>query len=435
MEHLTLTLVFLAVLFFLLGSGVWIGLSLLGVGWVAMELFTSRPVGDAMVTTIWGASSSWTLTALPLFIWMGEILFRSKLSEDMFRGLAPWMTGLPGRLLHTNVIGCTIFAAISGSSAATCATIGKMTIPELRKRGYPEILTVGTLAGAGTLGLLIPPSIIMIVYGVTANVSIAQLFIAGVLPGLLLTALFMGYVVVWALLNPDRIPGSDIRMSLEERIHAARHLIPAVTLIALVLGSIYTGIATATEAAAVGVVAALAISAMQGTLDRKSFIEGLMGATRLSCMIALILAGAAFLTLAMGFTGLPRSLAEWIDSLNLSPWMLIAALTVFYIILGCFLDGISMVVLTMAVVLPTVERAGLDLVWFGIFVVLVVEMAQITPPVGFNLFVLQGMTGHQITYIARAALPLFLLMVVAVCLVTVFPEIVTYLPQKMMATR
>jgi C4-dicarboxylate transporter DctM subunit len=435
LDQLALTAVFLIALFFLLGTGVWIGISLLGVGWIAMALFTTRPVGDAMVTTIWGASSSWTLTALPLFIWMGEILFRSKLSEDMFRGLAPWMTALPGRLLHTNIIGCTIFAAISGSSAATCATIGKMTIPELRKRGYPEEMTVGTLAGAGTLGLLIPPSIIMIVYGVTAEVSISQLFIAGVIPGLLLAGLFMGYVVVWALLNPGKTPVSDIRMSFGERIYASRHLIPAVTLIILVLGSIYTGIATATEAAAVGVIGALSISAVQGTLTRKSFVDGLMGATRLSCMIALILAGAAFLTLAMGFTGLPRGLAEWIDSLNLSPWMLIAALTVFYIVLGCFLDGISMVVLTMAVVLPTVQRAGLDLVWFGIFVVLVVEMAQITPPVGFNLFVLQGMTGHQITYIARAALPLFLLMVVAVCLVTVFPGIVTYLPQQMMGTR
>jgi C4-dicarboxylate transporter, DctM subunit len=435
LDQLALTAVFLIALFFLLGTGVWIGISLLGVGWIAMALFTTRPVGDAMVTTIWGASSSWTLTALPLFIWMGEILFRSKLSEDMFRGLAPWMTALPGRLLHTNIIGCTIFAAISGSSAATCATIGKMTIPELRKRGYPEEMTVGTLAGAGTLGLLIPPSIIMIVYGVTAEVSISQLFIAGVIPGLLLAGLFMGYVVVWALLNPGKTPVSDIRMTFVEKIYASRHLIPAVTLIILVLGSIYTGIATATEAAAVGVIGALSISAVQGTLTRKSFVDGLMGATRLSCMIALILAGAAFLTLAMGFTGLPRGLAEWIDSLNLSPWMLIAALTVFYIVLGCFLDGISMVVLTMAVVLPTVQRAGLDLVWFGIFVVLVVEMAQITPPVGFNLFVLQGMTGHQITYIARATLPLFFLMVVAVCLVTVFPGIVTYLPQQMMGTR
>jgi C4-dicarboxylate transporter, DctM subunit len=431
LDQFLLTAVFLIVLFFLLGSGVWIGLSLLGVGWVAMALFTTRPIGDSMVTTIWGASSSWTLTALPLFIWMGEVLFRSKLSEDMFRGLAPWMTGLPGRLLHTNIIGCTIFAAISGSSAATCATIGKMTIPELRKRGYPEVMTVGTLAGAGTLGLLIPPSIIMIVYGVTANVSIAQLFIAGVLPGLMLAALFMGYVVVWALLKPGQVPRNDIEMTLLEKVYAARHLIPAVGLIAAVLGSIYTGLATATEAAAVGVIAALAISAVQGTLNRETFISGLMGATRLSCMIALILAGAAFLTLAMGFTGLPRALAEWIDSLDLEPWMLIAALTVFYLILGCFLDGISMVVLTMAVVLPTVERAGFDLLWFGIFVVLVVEMAQVTPPVGFNLFVLQGMTGHQITYIARATVPLFLLMVVAVALVTIFPEIVTYLPQKM----
>ncbi|HEX2113269.1 MAG TPA: TRAP transporter large permease subunit [Alphaproteobacteria bacterium] len=435
MDQLVLTVVFLVALFFLLGTGVWIGIALLGVGWIAMEFFTTRPVGDAMVTTIWGASSSWTLTALPLFIWMGEILFRSKLSEDMFRGLAPWMTGLPGRLLHTNIIGCTIFAAISGSSAATCATIGKMTIPELRKRGYPEEMTIGTLAGAGTLGLLIPPSIIMIVYGVTAEVSISQLFIAGVIPGLMLAGLFMGYVVVWAWLNPGRTPASDIRMSFAQKVYAARHLIPAVSLIIVVLGSIYTGLATATEAAAVGVIGALAISAVQGTLTRKTFVEGLMGATRLSCMIALILAGAAFLTLAMGFTGLPRGLAEWIDSLDLSPWMLIASLTVFYVVLGCFLDGISMVVLTMAVVLPTVQRAGFDLVWFGIFVVLVVEMAQITPPVGFNLFVLQGMTGHQITYIARAALPLFLLMVVAVVLVTVFPEIVTYLPQKMIATR
>jgi C4-dicarboxylate transporter DctM subunit len=434
-DQLALTIVFLVALFFLLGTGVWIGIALLGVGWIAMELFTSRPVGDAMVTTIWGASSSWTLTALPLFIWMGEILFRSKLSEDMFRGLAPWMSGLPGRLLHTNIIGCTIFAAISGSSAATCATIGKMTIPELRKRGYPEDMTVGTLAGAGTLGLLIPPSIIMIVYGVTAEVSIAQLFIAGILPGLLLAGLFMGYVAVRALLNPGRIPVSDIRMPLGQKIYASRHLIPAVGLIILVLGSIYTGFATATEAAAVGVVGSLAVAAAQGTLTRQTFIDGLMGATRLSCMIALILAGAAFLTLAMGFTGLPRGLAEWIDSLNLSPWMLIAALMIFYIVLGCFLDGISMVVLTMAVVLPTVQRAGFDLIWFGIFVVLVVEMAQITPPVGFNLFVLQGMTGHQITYIARATLPLFFLMVVAVILVTIFPEIVTYLPQKMMATR
>jgi tripartite ATP-independent transporter DctM subunit len=421
----------IAALFVLLGSGVWIGLTLAGVAWIGMELFSSRPAGDAMAVTIWGSSSSWTLTALPLFIWMGEILFRTKLSESMFRGLAPWVSGIPGRLLHTNVIGCTIFAAVSGSSAATCATIGKMTLPELARRGYPEDRVIGSLAGSGTLGLLIPPSIIMIVYGVTADVSIARLFIAGVLPGLLLAALFSGFIVVWALLNPGKVPAADEALSLRQKLHESRHLIPVVLLILGALGSIYAGIATATEAAAVGVVGSLLLSLAQGSLTRKTFAESLLGATRLYCMIALILAGAAFLTLSMGYIGLPRHLAEFIAALNLPPALLLVALALFYILLGCFLDGISMVVLTMGVLLPTVTAAGIDLIWFGIYIVLVVEMAQITPPVGFNLFVLQGMTKREIGYVARVSLPYFLLMVVAVALLYLFPQIATYLPGLM----
>ncbi|HNG15127.1 TRAP transporter large permease subunit, partial [Accumulibacter sp.] len=364
---------------------------------------------------------------------MGEILFRTKLSEDMFKGLSPWLERLPGRLLHTNIIGCTIFAAVSGSSAATCATIGKMTLPELKRRGYPEHIAIGTLAGAGTLGLLIPPSIIMIVYGVTANVSIAQLFIAGVVPGLLLAGLFMGYTIVWALLNPDLIPPAEQKFTLFQKLHESRHLIPVVSLIAAVLGSIYTGLATATEAAALGVVGSMAIAAVQGELSWKNFRDSLLGATRLYCMIALILAGAAFLTLSMGYLGLPRHLAQWITGLGLSPLLLIVALMVFFIILGCFLDGISIVVLTMGVLLPTVEAAGFDLVWFGIFVVLVVEMAQVTPPVGFNLFVLQGMTKKEITYLAKHAFPMFLLMVGAVLLLYCFPGLVSWLPRQMAA--
>ena len=428
---LFITALLIVFLFALLGSGVWIGLALAGVAWIGMELFTARPVGDAMTVTIWGTASSWTLTALPLFIWMGEILFRTRLSEDMFSGLAPWMEKLPGRLLHTNIIGCAIFAAVSGSSAATCATIGKMTLPELAKRGYPQDMTIGTLAGAGTLGLLIPPSIIMIVYGVTANVSIAQLFVAGILPGILLAGLFMGYTIVWSLLHPGAIPPPDRIFSFREKLWASRHLIPVVMLIALVLGSIYLGFATATEAAAFGVVGSLVIAGLQGSLTRKEFATSIMGATRLYCMIALILAGASFLTLAMGYIGLPRHLAEWIGGLGLSKFALLMAIMVFYVILGCFLDGISMVVLTMGVILPTIEKAGIDLLWFGIYIVLVVEMAQITPPVGFNLFVLQGMTGRQITYIARTALPMFWLMVAAVLLVYFVPSIVTLLPQHM----
>jgi tripartite ATP-independent transporter DctM subunit len=384
-----------------------------------------------MAVTIWGASSSWTLTALPLFVWMGEILFRTRLSEDMFKGLAPWMSRLPGRLLHTNIIGCAIFAAVSGSSAATCATIGKMTLPELTRRGYPEDKVIGTLAGAGTLGLLIPPSIIMIVYGVSANVSIAQLFIAGVVPGIMLAGLFMFYVIGWALANPGAVPPPDEQLTFAGKIYRSRHLIPVVLLIMAVLGSIYAGIATATEAAAIGVVGSLALAAVQGSLDKRTFTESLLGATRLYCMIALILCGAQFLTLSMGYIGLPRHLAEWISGIGLSKFGLIVALMIFYVILGCFLDGISMVVLTMGVILPTVEKAGIDLLWFGIFIVLVVEMAQITPPVGFNLFVLQGMTGKQLTWIAKVTLPMFYLMIIAVLLVYFVPEIVTWLPHKM----
>ena len=416
-------------LFLLLGSSVWIGLTLAGVAWIGMQLFSSRPAGDAMAVTVWGTASSWTLTALPLFIWMGEILFRTRLSESMFRGLAPWVSRLPGRLLHTNVIGCTIFAAVSGSSAATCATIGRMTLPELGRRGYPEEITIGSLAGAGTLGLLIPPSIIMIVYGVTADVSIAKLFVAGMLPGLVLASLFSGYLGVWAVLNRELVPVPDEVPGFVHKLHESRHLIPVVLLIAGVLGSIYAGIAT--EAAAVGVVGALMLSAAQRSLTWATFSQSLMGATRLYCMIALILSGAAFLTLAMGYIGLPRHLAEYVGALGLSPFSLMLALALFYILLGCFLDGISMVVLTMGVILPTVQAAQLDLIWFGIFVVIVVEMAQITPPVGFNLFVLQGMTGKEITWIARVTMPFFFLMCGMVLLLWWFPQIATWLPSKM----
>ncbi len=426
-----IALLLIVALFVILGAGVWIGIAVLGVAWIGMELFTTRPGGDALALTVWGSLSSWTLTALPLFIWMGEILLKSRLSEGMFRGLAPWLQWLPGRLLHANIIGCTIFAAVSGSSAATCATIGKITLPELAKRGYPDGISIGSLAGAGTLGLLIPPSIIMIVYGVAADVSIGKLFIAGVIPGVMLAALFMGYTMFWAIRNRDKVPPADISLTFLQKLNESRHLLPVLGLIGVVLGSIYSGIATATEAAALGVVGALILSAAQGTLTRATFWEALMAATRLYCMIALILAGSAFLSLSMGFIGLPRQLAEAIGAMNLSPFALIMLLMVFFIILGCFLDGISMVVLTMAVLLPTLQTAGIDLLWFGIFIVIVVEMAQITPPVGFNLFVMQGMTRRQINYIALAAFPYFLMMVIAVLAIWYFPTLVTFLPGQM----
>ena len=425
--------IFLFVLFLLLGTGVWVGLALMGVAWVGMELFTTRPVGDAMVTTIWASSSSWTLTALPLFIWMGEILFRTRLSEDMFRGLSPWLARLPGGLVHTNIVGCTVFAAVSGSSAATLTTVGKMSIPELRAREYPERVVIGTLAGAATLGLMIPPSLALIVYGVTVNESITQLFFAGVLPGLCLALMFMGYVALYSKFSSGWHPKQETGMSFGEKLKNSRYLIPVLLLILVVIGSMYTGYATATEAAAIGVIGALVLAASQGSLNWGTFTDSLMGATRTSAMIALILAGAAFLKLAMGFTGLPRALADGIAAIELSRFELLMALLVFYIILGMFLDGISSVVLTMAVVEPMVRDAGIDLIWFGIFVVVVVEMAQITPPIGFNLFVLQGMTHHEMGYITRAALPMFLIMVLMCFVLIWFPDLALWLPETMRA--
>ncbi len=436
MEELYLTVIFIFILFLLLGTGVWVALALLGVAVVGMEMFTSRPAGDAMITTIWGASSSWTLTALPLFIWMGEILFRTRLSEDMFKGLAPWMGRLPGGLLHTNIVGCTIFAAVSGSSAATLTTVGKMSIPELRKRNYSEFMTVGTLAGAATLGLMIPPSLTLIVYGVTINESISKLFMAGVIPGLTLAAMFMAYVVAWHYLFPGKRPEEEPKVSFVDKLWASRFLIPVIALITLVIGSMYLGFATATEAAAFGVLGSLALALLQGSLTPTTFGNSLMGAVRTSAMVAFILMGAAFLALAMGFTGLPRALAAFIAEQDLSIYELIAALTLFYIVIGCFLDGISSVVLTMAIVepmvnIPAFREVGFDMIWFGIFVVVVVEMAQITPPIGFNLFVMQGLTKHEMGYIAKTAFPMFMIMVLMVVILVIFPDLATWLPETM----
>lgn len=433
MDMIWIAAALVGTLFLLLGLGVWVAPTLIAVGILGMEVFSDAPGGSILATTSWASSASWTMTALPLFIWMGEILFRTKLSDDMFAGLAPWVERLPGRLLHVNVFGCGIFAAVSGSSAATAATIGRISLPELESRGYPESISIGSLAGSGTLGLLIPPSIIMIVYGVAAQISVARLFIAGVLPGLLLMALFSGYVMLWSTLNKDRIPAAGLSMRFAAKIYTTRRLIPVILLILGVIGSIYAGFATATEAAAIGVVGALLIAGFSGMLNKTTLMDSLLGAVRTSTMIFFILLGAAYLTSAMSFTGLPAALANWIASENMPAWALLTALTIFFIVLGCFLDGISIVLLTTSVILPAVQAAGIDLLWFGVFIVLVVEMAQITPPVGFNLFVVQNLTGKDIFTVAKASLPFFLLMVIATILVTVFPEIVLSLPRAMVA--
>jgi tripartite ATP-independent transporter DctM subunit len=421
-------LIFVGSLFTLLALGVWVGAALLTTAAIGLALFTSRPIGDSMALTIWGEQSSWTLTALPLFIWMGEILFRTKLSETLFRGLAPFMRKLPGGLLHVNVGASAVFAAISGSSAATVATVGKMSIPELRSRNYPEHMIIGTLSGAGTLGLLIPPSIAMIVFGVTVNESISKLFMAAMIPGLVLALCFMAYVIAWSLLNRKTFnPIVDVDTSNMGR--RLMDLLPVLLLIVAVIGSIYSGVATATEASALGVFGAIVLSAVQRTLTISTLMESIMGSVRTTAMIMMILMGAGFLSLAMGFTGIPRALAEGIEAWDLSPGMLIFILTLFYIVLGCFLDGLSSIVLTMAVIQPMVVAAGFDMLWFGVYVMIVVEMAQITPPIGFNLFVLQGMTGKDMGFIGRASFPMFLVMAAFIVLLYMFPGMATWLPE------
>jgi|TARA_Y100000022_G_C13257993_1_gene380883 tripartite ATP-independent transporter DctM subunit len=412
-------------LLFLLSLGIWVAPALIAIGYILLEFFTPAPVGSLLASTIWDASWNWALTALPLFIWMGEILFRTRLSSDMFKGLSPMLSRLPGGLLHVNVVGCGIMAAVAGSSAVTCATIGRMSIPELTKRKYDETLSIGSLAGSGTLGLLIPPSIMLIVYGVLAQQSISRLFIAGVLPGIMIILIFMTYIAIRAKLNPSLAPKEKNNYTFLEKLIAGRHLFPVVGLIFCVLGSIYGGYATPTEAATIGVCGALLLAWLTKTLTLKSFFDSLMGAVKTSCMINFIIVGAAFLSVAMGYTGIPKQLGEIVNQYELSQISLLIILTILYIFLGCFLEGTSMMVLTASVVLPMVQTAGIDLIWFGIYTVIVVEMAQITPPVGFNLFVLQGMTGRNILKITKAAMPFFFLMLLGIIILVIFPQIVT----------
>ncbi|TSD55156.1 TRAP transporter large permease subunit [Variovorax sp. KBS0712] len=432
LETLLMGAFLLAIMLLLLAGGVWIAMTLAIVGWVGQAFFTNTLPGKNLFSAFWESNASWELAALPLFIWMGEILFRTKLSEEMFEGLRPWLNRVPGRLMHTTILGCGVFGSVSGSSAATCATIAKVALPELKRRGYNEKLAIGSLATAGTLGILIPPSITMVVYAVAADASIIRIFLAGFLPGFLLMLLFSGYIGWWSLRHPDQVPPADPPTTFMQKIRLSGNLIPCALLIVFIVWVLVAGWATATECAAFGVLGSLAIAAYGRSLTWQNFKDGIMGATRTSCMIMFILAGAAFLTKTMAFTGIPRELAEWVDSMHLSPYALIGALVVVYLVLGTALDGISMIVLTSAVVLPMIQKAGFDLVWFGIFIVLLVEIAEVTPPVGFNLFVLQNMTGKDSNVIAKAAIPFFFCLVLCIALITLFPGIVTMLPDLVM---
>ena len=428
-----MSLVVFAILFLALGSGIWVGFSLFIVGFSGMVLFSPLPAGNNMASSLWSTVEKWEYVALPLFILMGEILYRSGISEKLFKSLVPWLYRLPGGLLLMNIVSCTLFAAVSGSSAATTATVGRITLAEFDKLGYDRKLAMGSLAGAGTLGFLIPPSLIMIVYAILAEVSIGKMFMAGILPGILLAGIYSAYIIYRGIRNPKIAPQTQTHYTWKERMTALKDLAPTIILILMVLGSIYAGIATPTEAAALGVLGATLFAFINRQMNLKILFECLVGAVKTNAMIMLIVVGAGFLSRVMGFLGIPAAITTAITSMDLSPYTLMLLLGCVYIVLGCLLDGFSIVVMTLPIALPMVTAAGFDPIWFGIYLILMVEVSQITPPVGFNLFVIQGLTGEAIMPIARYALPFFFLMLLTTAIITLFPEIALFLPDLMVA--
>ena len=410
----------------LLISRVWVAIALFAAGLFSLSLIQNLPIEKILAISIWNVTTSTDLLALPLFILMAEILSQTHLSRSMFRGLAPWTAKLPGNLLHINVVGCTLFAAISGSSAATTLTVGRITLKELFARGYDKSLAIGSLAGAGTLGFLIPPSLIMIIYGVLAEASILKLFIAGIAPGLVLATFYSIYIGVRTSLNPSLALRQTESVSWRDRVVGLAMLLPVAILITAVIGSFYYGIASPTEAAAVGVFGAIAIAAWQGQLTFPTLFTAFLCAVRISSMAGLLLAAGSFFSVSLAYLGTPQAVLDSIAALNLTGIQLILALLAIYLVLGLFLDGMSTIIMTLPITLPLVIAAGYDPIWFGVFLVLAVEMAQITPPVGFNLFVLQSLTGEPISRIARYAFPFFMITMTVTVLIAIFPQIVLF---------
>ena len=441
-DPLVLSIVLIFIMFVFLLSSIWIGVSLILTGIVGMLIFENNlppvisifdKIGDLLASSMYDSLNSWSLAALPIFILMGEILYKSSISTRLLNGLTPWLNFIPGKLLHVNVAACSLFAAISGSSSATTATVGKITLDELKKRGYSKSLALGSLAGSGTLGFLIPPSLIMIIYGVLSNVSIGKLFMAGILPGLLLATLYSVYIMIVSRIDKSVVPEENVKYTMNDYIHSLKDLFPVFSLILVVLGSIYGGLATPTEAASLGVLGAVVLAVYFKSFTFDVMKNALLNTIKTSIMISFIIVGAGFLSQVVGFLGIARAISEFIGTLGLSPLMLILIIGVMYIILGMILDGISIVVMTLPIVLPIIVMAGFDPLWFGIFLVFMVELSQITPPVGFSLFVIQSISGEKIEYILKATLPFFILMIVAVVLITFFPEIVQFLPKYMTA--
>lgn len=417
----------------LLVIGVWIPLAIGLSGLVFLAMTSGMGAFQGLGLSIWGGVNSFTLTAIPLFILMAEFLLKSGLSERVYRGLSHLVHRLPGGLLQTNIVGCSIFSAISGSSVATAASIGTVAIPELLKRNYGRYLSVGTIAAGGTLGILIPPSIAMIIYGSFTNLSIAKLFMAGVVPGLLLVLLFMTFIGVYALIRPDVAPKSEEENGDESQSagQTLNDLMPFALLISVVLGSLYLGFATPTESAALGCVFSAIIARVWGRLDLETLYYIIQRTVQVSGSILAIVFAAYIFSYSVALSGVGQDIAAAIGGLDLSRWQLILLLFLFYTLLGCLVDSISMIVITVPVLAPVLAIYGFDGVWFGVILVLLIEIGQITPPMGLNLFVVQGVWDGRLGEVVRGVIPFYLIIILMIAIVTLVPSVALWLPEQM----
>jgi len=402
-----------------------------GLGFLGLSLsaiYSKLPLTLAIGEMSWATSNNFLLVAIPFFILLGEILLRSGMAERMYNALVLWIPWLPGGLMHSNIAACAMFAATSGSSVATAATIGTVAMGEIEKHGYSERLFLGTIAAGGTLGILIPPSINMIVYGVLTDTSIPKLYLAGVIPGLILAGLFSLTVLIFCIIRPE-LGGRPTSATWAQRISALPDLLPPLIIFLAVIGSIYAGFATATESAALGVIAAMGVAAWRGRLTVLMLKTAFEGTMRTTAMIMAILIAAYFLNFVITSIGLTGQVNNFITELRLTPVELLIAVVIFYIILGMFMETLSMMVATVPIITPIMVKAGFDPVWFGIIIVILMETAMITPPVGINLYVVQGLRKRgRINDVIIGASPFVVTMILMIAILSVWPRIALWLP-------
>lgn len=422
--------IYFGLMLVLLFAGVWIAVALAAAGVVGLMMVKPALIGG-LESVVWNTVDSFVLTSVPLFLLMGTVILHSGISTRFYRSLALWMNRVPGGLAQTNIVACSVFSALCGSSVATAASIGSIAIPEMKRRGYGLRPMTGTLAAGGTLGILIPPSIPLIIYGSTVSESVGRLFVAAVVPGLLMALVFVVYLAVHAKLNPAEFAPPDPPTPLSVRLAGLKDVVPLLLLAGLIFGGIYAGVMTPTEAAGIGAAGAMVIAALYRCLSWDVVRRSLLDTLRTNAMILLIVVGAQIMSFALVSAGIPRAIVASINALQASPTLVLVLVCTMYLVLGCLVDALSLMLLTLPVVFPVMVAAGYDPLWFGIVLVLLLEIGLVTPPVGLNLFVIQGLAKADLSDVAWGSLPYVMLLLFGVVMLAVFPELVLWLPRQM----